>query len=184
MSICSKTVASCALLSLAACTHTYALRSSPVPDYGAKAPIPLDVELAIPPELRAAKWEHTVSGDTWRMDLKDHLATGCVDLARRAFRSVALASHQEARPQSSARALVAPRLVTLIGTAPQTVTLTIKIEWTITDSEGNLRWIETVTGSNHRAGSGDAVIAAATTELFQRSFAALHSSPEIRALAE
>ncbi len=170
-----------------ACTHTFPAPSQPVSGYPSAAPIPLDVELWIPKALRDAKWERGVSGDTWLIPLGGYLATSCEDVVGRVFRNVALASGEEnrTRPGPGKSALVVPRLVVLTaGLSPglQPLAVTAKVEWTVTDHDGKLRWVETVTGANHTAGSSDKVIAAAMNDLFRRSFEALRGSPEVAAI--
>lgn len=183
------------LLVLTACTHVYEVPTVPVTEYPATEKVNLVVALRVSDELRTAKWEKHVMGDTFRIPLGETLSQNAEMIARRLFFKVIVTHTAEELANAKVNALLTPKMILAERTAGATAfgesIFTIMLEWTLQDTAGNIVWAETIKGEGHaRTGNmfthkrnAQKQINETIQDLFQRSFHALSASPEIRKFA-
>ena len=178
---------------LVGCTHTYDVHEEPFDGYPAAKKLDLTVRLIIPQELEQAKWQRKSMGDTYRLLLGPALTRNVRILADTLFTRVI---EDEVGPDDPGPdAILTPRLVsierTLGATAYGDSVLSVVLEWTLTDPNGKIVWVDTVSGSG-TANSGNLFSVNKHTrnqsrlmfeELFRGSFEAMSVSPEIRRYA-
>ena len=153
-----------------------------------RAKIPLNVELRLSADFRAAKKEKP---KRYTITLGEALSIGAVEVARSLFAHV---EESQSSRQDVVDAVLTPKFVFLENAAGmwarnEAVT-TIAVEWVFEDSEGNVIWAQTITGeARGMAGYGggkkrwDKMLQKRVDEciedLFNRTYEELSSSPEI-----
>jgi hypothetical protein len=180
---------------LSACTHVYDVPTAPVSAFQQADQIDLAVGLRLTEELHTAKWETSRLGDTFRIPLGDALVSNAKALTSGLFTRVV--TFEGATPPTDTKfdAILTPRFVlaerTMGATAFGTSIFTVILEWKLEDTKGNILWIDTLKGEGRgktgnvftHKGNAEKQIKIALEELFQSSFKALSSSPEIRTYA-
>lgn len=184
------------LLSLSSCTTVYQSSSYMVTDYPNRNKIDLNVQLCLSPELRNAKWEKSMLGDTYVIPLGEPLGQNAENLSKQIFSRVEVASDASKPVTKDVEAFLIPRMVlaerTIGVTAFSPCILSVAVEWTMKDLRGELVWVETVEGKG-TVNSGNAFthasnarkqIDAVMADLFHNSFVAITSSPEVSKFAK
>ena len=163
----------------------------PPVNYPQENKIDLKVELRLSKELHNAKWERTI-GDTYIIRLGKLLSDNAEVLVRNLFSDV-LVTDAIQPPEAAVDAIITPKMVSVERTRPmfifQQQRTTIMIEWSVKDANGDLIWVDTITGKgkspmglNEKKNTGKQV-KAAINQLFQKSFQAISQSLEIRKFA-
>ena len=88
----SKRLIALLVVLLSGCTHTYSAPKGPVSGYQQTSKIPLRVEVYLSNELRTAKWEKQILGDTFRIPLGDAFVQNSEVIARKLFTDVVVTS--------------------------------------------------------------------------------------------
>lgn len=181
---------------LAGCTSVYKAPANISVNYLAAEKIPLSVELRLTDELRAAQWVRKSMGSTFVMPLGVVLSDHAEAMSRRLFSKVTVTKNNvpdSAPVDSDAVLSIKPVAIerSLGATAFGKSILTVILEWTLTDSNGQLVWVDTIKGQGvknsgnvftHKS-NASAQIEAMIKDLFEKSYQAISNSPEIRSLA-
>ena len=181
---------------LAGCTTVYEAPANISVNYPAANKIPLSVELRLTDELRAAQWLRKSMGDKFVMPLGVVLSDHAEAMSRHLFSKVTVAKENvsgSAPVHHDATLLPKPVAIerSIGATAFGESILTVVLEWTLTDSNGQLVWVDTIKGRGiensgnvftHRSNASDQ-IEAMIKDLFEKSYKAISNSPEIRSLA-
>jgi hypothetical protein len=179
-----------AMFLLAGCvTRPVTVETAPkilVSGYNQTTKVPLKVELFLSDELRAAGWQQKglqASGN-YRLVLGDALAFNSEHVAREIFAAVVVTGGSEGPGQAGLRAALIPRFVNVERYGN---TLTLLLEWTLQDADGNTVWVDTIKGEGASSWSPWSKSEPASTpmlnDLFHKSFTALSSSRAIREFA-
>ncbi|MGE0826155.1 MAG: hypothetical protein AB7G75_17115 [Candidatus Binatia bacterium] len=180
---------SIATLLLASCTsgpqHSM-VETAPrvlVSGYSQTTKIPLNVELFLSDELRAAEWhgKGTRGSGNYRLDLGTVLAYNAENVTREVFSEVLVTGGSEGPGQARLPGVLIPRFV---NAERYGNTLTILLEWTLRDAEDNVVWIDTIKGEGSSTWSllspTEQQSVAVINDLFHKSFTALSTSRAIR----
>ncbi len=181
---------------LVGCTSVYKAPANISVNYPTSNQIPLSVELRLTDELRAAQWIRKSMGDTFVMPLGAVLSDQAEAMSRRLFSKVTVTKNNvpDSAPVDGDAALsIKPVAIerSLGATAFGKSILTVILEWTLTDSNGQLVWVDTIKGQGvknsgnlftHKS-NASAQIEAMVEDLFEKSYQAISSSPEIRSFA-
>ncbi len=183
-------------LLFAGCTHVYKAPVNLVKVDQQREKIPLTVGLQLSDELRNAKWEKHVMGDTFVLPLGDALTQNAEAVSRHVFSEVAVTQGTNNEATGGVEAVLTPKMVvaewTWGATAFGASILSVMLEWKMEDLNGNIIWIDTVKGEDkentgniftHKS-NAKKQIEACITDLFQNSFEALSSSVEIMEFAK
>src|SRR3990167_6465957 len=183
-------------LVVAGCTHVYKAPVNLVKVDQQREIIPLNVELRLSDELRNAKWEKHMMGDTFVLPLGDALAQNAEAVTRQVFSEVVVTPGTNNEATSGVKAMITPKMVvaewTWGATAFGDSILSVILEWKMEDLKGNVVWIDTVKGDGkentgniftHKSNARKQ-IDKCITDLFQNSFQALSSSVEIMEFAK
>ena len=168
----------CAILTMTGCTHVvkvpdYSLQNQPAV-FAVDKKIDLNIALVQNDALRKAKWEMTMQGDTFIMEVGPQLTKNSNELASLLFKNVAVTDI----PKSVGRidAYLTPRVVAVERTM-------IILEWKLQDPNQNLIWIDTMKGESSAPGARPKEEGTNRSplleDLFRKSFQAMKSSPEI-----
>lgn len=145
----------------------------------------LSVELVLSEEFRNAKWEPQSGGAGRTVMLGDNLTVNATSLAERLFGEVIVTGEAT---DTTPNPTLLPRIRFISRTMPATGFGTqetaIALEWTLKDAQGNLVWVDTVTGIG-RGGldSVDEQLHPLIDDLFLKSFQEISSSFEVTRLA-
>ena len=137
-------------LMLTSCTHVIKTPKTAFEGYPPIEKIHLKIALNLTEEFRTAKWEGGV-GDplqdprTYVIFIGESLAENVPVLARHTFMEV-VATNNGSLPMSSVDALLTPKLVYINRTYFGKPVTSIKLEWSLSDSAGNVLWVDTITG--------------------------------------
>jgi len=157
-----------------------------VSGYSQTTKVPLKVELFLSDELRAAEWQQKglQARGNYRLVLGDALAFNSEHVAREVFAAVVVTGGSEGPGQAGLRAALIPRFV---NAEQYGNTLTVLLEWTLQDADGNIVWVDTIKGEGDSSWSLWSGSEPASTpmlnDLFHKSFTALSSSRAIREFA-
>ena len=180
---------------LSGCTHTYNAPKGPVAGYQQTSKIPLRVEVYLSNELRTAKWEKQMLGDTFQIPLGGTFAQNSEVLARELFTSVVVTNGAAVPAKAGVDAILIPRMVLAEQTQAMwafgTNTLTVMLEWTLKDAQENTIWVDTVKGEGEaNAGNiftdgvnGRERVKKMLEDLFHKSFQSISSARAIRDFA-
>ena len=184
----------CLLSFTTACTTVYEVSSVPLAGLPEVSRYELPAQLRIDEVLLAAKWERKMMGDTFRIPLGPAVASNAESLARDMFASVEVVS--AAGPVATGSVVLVPRIVsadqTLAATAFGDQTLTVVLEWSLTDDKGAPLWVDTIIGQGttnagnlftHKSNARERTDFM-LRDLFTKSRAAISESPELRRYAE
>ncbi len=181
---------------LAGCTTVYKAPTNTSVNYPTTNKIPLSVELRLTDELRAAQWVRESMGSTFVMPLGGVLSDHAKSMSRRLFAKVTVTEKNvpDSAPVGGDAALsVKPVAIerSIGATAFGDSVLTVALEWTLTDSNGQLVWVDTIKGQGvrnsgnvftHKSNASNQ-IEDMVKDLFEKSYTAISNSPEIRSLA-
>jgi hypothetical protein len=160
-----------------------------VSGYSQTTKVPLKVELILSDELRAAEWHEKgmkgfITKVNYRLVLGEALASNAENVTREVFIGVVVTGGSEGPGQAGLRAALIPRFV---NAEQYGNTLTVLLEWTLQDADGNIVWVDTIKGegdSSWSLGSGsEPASTPMLNDLFHKSFTALSSSRAIREFA-
>lgn len=146
--------------------------------------IDLSVNLCLPEDLRAAKWEN-VSFYERRLALGGLLVNCSTELGSFLFKKVVVTSLPVSKDHEQVDAILTPRIVVLSKSMLQApYRLTIVVVWKLEDTQGNIVWAQSIKGQVNvvkfeRNGGVEAVM----KDLFRKTFEAMKSSPEIQQFA-
>src|SRR6266446_215467 len=180
---------------VAGCTHTYSPPKNPVGGFPTVSKIPLNVELRLSDELRAAKWESHWMGDTWLIPLGGAFTQNAEVVARELFSSVVVTNGNTGPAKDGVNAILTPRMVLVEQNRARWAygnqVLTVLFEWTLADAQGNTVWVDTIKGESEevmgtvltQTSHGEKRVKELLEDLFRKSFQAMSSSPAIREFA-
>ncbi len=168
---------------------------NPAIEYPERDEIDLNVELRLTDEFSNSTWEGESFGYTFRLSLEKTLSKNAEIVAKDVFQDVVITKGATEVGKIGVGAILTPRVVFVRWSWPmwrwEIVEIVIHMEWTLTDLEGELIWIDTVEGVG-KAEKGNIFtnkkcaqrwIQEAIVDLFLKTFDALSSSPEIREFA-
>ncbi len=180
------------LILLFGCTHMQVQPLHTIGDYQTPSKYDLKTELYLTEELRNAKYERSAAGDTWIIPLGENLTHNSEVLVRSLFSDVSVTNGEVGQQHKEVDIIITPRLVSVdqsVGVWKWSDnTLTISLEWSINDVNGNSLWIDTVKGNGKNEGGNvfthttrtEERVKMALEDLFKRSYEAFSSSKIIK----
>lgn len=181
---------------ITACSNVLEIPTISFSAYQQTERINLSVELSLTEEFRTAKSERMQDQETIIFPLGDNLVVNAETLARAIFADVSIVTDNSDVKQKQVDAVLVPRMVSSQRLSPisafvkQPYKIAVVLEWTMKDREDNLIWLDTVTAEGkvfelgfNREENRKKLITSLIENLFQNSYDALSSSPEIRNLA-
>ena len=179
-----------------ACTHVYKVDGVAYDGYRDIEKRNLDVELRLTDEFSNYTWEMKRMGDTFQMPLGQALCRNAEALCEALFDDVTVRRVTATEPSglSAADGALTPAVSVVEramgGWAFGKMTTVIGVEWTMTDRDGNLVWVQTIQGSgaantgNMFTHHGNARKQAerAIEDLFTKTYEAIAASPDINAM--
>jgi len=134
--------------SYVACTQVYTFPLKKVV-YPSQQKINLNVGVAINEELRKAQWTNNVMGESRILPLGDQLALNTEEVAQAVFQQTAVVPAQSSLSENF-DAILIPKVIDIVRTRPMWVgedrTTSVIFEWTLIDPNGDLIWVDTITG--------------------------------------
>ncbi len=196
----SSRVCSCLLIAVTAVALSGCVTATKVPDTALigisdSDPHPMSVELYLTRDFQNATWEKS-KGDVWVLPLGDAFVKQSERISHSLFRDVTVVREGETARTSQVDAVLTPRLVSTkqidAAWAMGQLTLSVLVEWQLTDSAGKIIWVDTVKGEaagvagNVFTGKKHATerLINLQRDLFKNSYDAMAESPEIRAFAQ
>jgi len=176
---------------LGACTHVYDVPVTRV-EHVQREKLNLKVALQLSEELRNARWERHMMGDTFIIPLGDAFAENSQVLARALFSEVVVTDGTRGPAQGGINAVLIPRMVsvhqTLGAWAWGDQVMSVIFEWTMKDANGNTVWVDTITGEAQAHGGNlfthqgqtEKRVKALVEDLFRKSFRTMSSAAAIR----
>ena len=163
----------------------------PFTAYVGQEKIHLKVGLNITDALLKAKGETHSMGDTWVIPIGDTIATNAVLLARHTFDEVVNMSNGQLPPNTTVAAILTPKVAyvnrTMGATSFGESIVDIKVEWTLSDLNGNTIWVDTIDGQSS-ASTGwtnpKTVLKRALEDLLLKSEQAISSAQAIKQFAQ
>jgi len=161
-------------------------------EYSVDKKINLAVNLCLTDELKAAKWEKHIMGDTYIIPIGNQLAKNASELSDILFRDVVVTSTPVPVGTRHADAVLTPRVIAIErsygATAFGESILTIVFEWKLEDSQSNPIWVDSIKGEGRlnvgnyftHKGNAEEQVEMLLKDLFGKSFQAMKASPEIR----
>lgn len=179
------TTAMCLLL--ASCT-TVIKADKREAHYTTDKKIPLSIALNLTDELRNSKWEQkALTGGGTQMAVGPALAEDAPEFARSTFTDVVEINNGSPPPKPVA-AILTPKMAYVGMTYGQTMfsqdTITLKLEWTLADSAGNVLWADTVTGLGRSRGGFSKDLKLALEDVFAKSQQTMLAAQAIQQFAE
>jgi hypothetical protein len=181
------------------CSNIQPAPKVPLAGFPTKPKIPLMVALRLTDELRAAKSGRRQMGDEefTVIPLGENLALNAESLARASFKAVQVVHNNGTNVGGSVDAILTPRFVSsvrVLSTFPVEFEhkIAVVLEWVLTDLDGNIIWLDTITGQGRItdykafdfAGNAGRLLESLFSDRFYRAYDSLLSSPEIRKFAE
>jgi hypothetical protein len=140
-----------ACLAGSACTTVLDHPVRVVDTYPPAQRIPINVALVLTEELRNAKLEDHVAGDTLIIPFGEHLARNSESMAQRLFSAVTVQKDLSGVTDQDVAAALIPRMVFVEQSLGIWVwsdaMITMGLEWTLKDRQGAIVWIDTVKGT-------------------------------------
>lgn len=158
--------------------------NAPFTDYGGQAKIHLKVGVNVTDELRQAQ------NDKWKLPIGEAIATNAPVLARQLFDEVVDLSNGQLPPNATGAAILTPKVVytsRTVGASPGADAIVdIKVEWTLSDANGNPIWVDTIDGqsSDSTHTNPKKVARKALEDLLLKSQQAISSALAIKKFAE
>jgi hypothetical protein len=172
------------------CTHTINPPQDAFTGYTPQDKIQLKVGLNVTEELRRAKWEKNMMGDTWIIPIGESLTRNSAILARHVFAEVVDVSGSTPGRRASLDAILTPKLAyinrTMGATSFGESIIAVKMEWDLSTQDDKPVWVETVSGeASGSTGWTDPekVLKQALETLLRKSQEAMTSSEAIRRFA-
>lgn len=167
----------CSVFTISGCTHIikvpdYSLQSQPAV-FAVDRKIDLNIALIQSEALRTAKWEMSMQGDTFIMEVGPQLTKNSRELASLLFTNSVVTDIPKSA--ASVDAYLTPRVIAVERTM-------IILEWKLQDPHQNLVWIDTIKGeikAPDTRSKEEANRSPLLEDLFRKSFQAIKSSPEI-----
>ncbi len=173
------------VLLVSSCTINYTLKKPLQPLYNPNEKINLKVAVNLTDELRKTQYEHYQWGVTENQPVGSKLAEYVPSLARQTFLDV-VEINNGAPPPKPVDAVLTPKLA-FFGVRPNfgTISVDVKLEWTLVDPDGSVIWADTCTGQiTGRGGLGfQDLLGEAMERALVRSQAEIASSEAIRQFA-
>jgi hypothetical protein len=173
------------------CTHMIPPPKQPFTAYVGQEKIHLKVGLNITDELLKAKGETHSMGDTWVIPIGGSIATNATVLTRHTFDEVVVMSNGQLPPNETVAAILTPKVAyvnrTMGATSFGESIVDIKVEWTLSDLNGNTIWVDTINGQSSASTgwtSPEKVLKRALEDLLLKSEQAISYSPAIREFAQ
>jgi hypothetical protein len=180
-----------AVLLTAGCTHMIRPPKQPFTAYLDGNRIQLKVGLNITDELLAAKGETHSMGDTWVIPIGPSIATNAEVLMKHTFEDVVKMKNGQLPPNESVAAILTPKVAyinrTMGATSFGESIVDIKVEWTLSDVNGNTIWVDTINGqSSGSTGwtNPEKILKKALEDLLTKSQQAISSASAIRQFAQ
>jgi hypothetical protein len=180
-----------AVLLTAGCTHMIRPPKQPFTAYLDGNRIQLKVGLNITDELLAAKGETHSMGDTWVIPIGPSIATNAEVLMKHTFEDVVKVKNGQLPPNESVAAILTPKVAyinrTMGATSFGESIVDIKVEWTLSDLNGNTIWVDTINGqSSGSTGwtNPEKILKKALEDLLTKSQQAISSASAIRQFAK
>lgn len=147
-------------LALAGCTSVVKPPKTPYAGYTAREKISFKLALNLTDELRRTEWEQrTMLGDRWIVPAGQAIAENAPGLARQTFTEVVDINNGSAPPHPVDGTLT-PKVVNigfeLGNTSFSRATVSLKVEWTLTDAANQVIWSDTVAGTGIGSTGGSA----------------------------
>jgi len=179
------------VLCMVSCTHVVnpSLTTKPYPK---QQKLDLSAILLLPASLHSAKIENNLAGDNWVILLGDSLIRNSRGLVEGLFAHASSVDEGTEVIEKNADIVLVPRLVTAQSAHAvwryDESTVTLAIEWTAKDNNGNVILVDTVKGEGKSAGgSGFAAkddvekrVNTALARLFLNSYKTLYESPVLK----
>jgi len=176
------------------CTVVFKPRIKPVTDYPASERFDLRVHLHFDNDFLNAEWRSKLDR-TYILPVGQVLKENTQLLAQSLFREVVVTEGDQVRPVDSVDATLIPRVVSVdrslsVFAFGQADTV-ISVEWPLATTTGALVWVATIQGKGTAMNGNNFTLhnqvrkqlQGATNDLFAKTYAAISSSPEIRAFA-
>ena len=163
----------------------------PFTGYVGQEKIHLKVGLNITDELLQAKKEQHGMNDTWPIPIGDSIAMNAGVLTRHVFDEVVDMRNGQLPSNEIVDAVFTPRVAYIGETVGATSfgesIIDLKVEWTLSDSNGNTIWVDTINGqSSGSTGwtSREKVLKMALEDLLLKSEQAIFSAQAIKQFAQ
>lgn len=164
----------------------------PVPD---QDKIKLDVALRLTDAFRGSAVKRTDFGSTMAVPVGEDLCSNSELLARALFSNVSVVNGAAKIGKGATRVALIPRFISSVWAFRIFPVLEQKVaivlEWKLTDLDGNVIWVDTITAEGKFPGNTfdrdenmRILLEAAFKDLFDKSYEAMYSSPEIRKFAD
>jgi hypothetical protein len=176
----------CAFL-LSGCTHVVKTPKATYAGYTAREKVPFKLALNITDELRRTQWEQkSMFGDVLIIPAGEAIADNAPVLARQTFTDV-VEVNNGSQPSHPVDGTLTPKVVnigfTLGKTSFSESLMSLKVEWSMADTTGNVIWADTVTGVGTGSTGGSAPeekFKLALEEVLRKSHRQIWSAREIR----
>jgi hypothetical protein len=168
-------------LLLAGCAS---ISNQPFTAYGGQEKIHLKVGVNVTDELRLVK------NEKWNIPVGESIATNAPVFARHLFDDVVDMSNGQLPPNETVAAILTPKVAyttrTVGATAGGESIVDIKVEWTLSDANGNPIWVDTIDGrsSDSTRTNPKKVAQKALEDLLLKSQQAISSAPAIKQFAQ
>jgi hypothetical protein len=156
------------------------ISSQPFTAYGEQEKMHLKVGVNVTDELRLSK------NDKWNIPIGESIATNAPVLARHLFDEVVDMSNGQLPANETVAAILTPKVACFTRTVGATgggeSIVDIKVEWTLSDSNGNTIWVSTIDGRSSASTRTrpKKVSQKALEDLLLKSQQAISSAPAIR----
>jgi hypothetical protein len=181
------------------CTHTYKVpdisMQGKAGDYAADRKIDLVVNLCVTEDLKAAKWEKNIMGETFLIPIGSQLAKNAREISEIAFQKVLVSNSPVSVENHQTDVYLTPKVAVLERSLGATAfgesIFTITMEWKMEDRNHDIIWADSITGQG-RANTGNIFnhnsnankqMEMLINDLFSKSLRAMRASPEINNFA-
>lgn len=152
--------------------------------------INLKTMLYLDEDYQNAKWETEPMG--WEPNvimLGENFTNNTKNLANNVFSSVVVVNSESEISKGKGDVILKPKVKSSKQNRPlwkwHDSTLTVIVEWTLKDTEGNLIWIDTIKGEGvAKLMQDEERLQDLIYDLFEKSYKSMSSSPEIRDYAK
>lgn len=178
------------LFILAGCAHVHT-PTKLVETYPGDARLDLTAKLVITDELRHAEIRDDFGADIMVLDLGNNLASNIKNVVNAVFDQVITDSDGQMANAATPDVVITPRLVLAKASYAQwkweTGSVSLGLEWEMTDGTGKLLWVDTVKGeaSTNAWDYADPIVTQmdlAIEQLFTNSYKSLQDNPVLRNL--
>lgn len=180
----------CLVVGSAACTNTYNFPLESISTHPKQEKINLNVELILSEELRNAQFNGRVVFDTVVIPLGEAFTQNAEKVTRELFAGVVVSNRENGSAPTGVDAVLIPKMQLAAATLRQgrkgEQVITVMFEWRLKDLDGATIWVKTIRGDGTSEGHffqrkvEEKRVRGLNQDLFQKSFEAISSSPEIR----